>query len=165
MHGESHRAAAVAFGGLIALAVAMGIGRFVYTPILPFMVESLDLTKAEAGAIASSNFFGYLLGALLATKESLSGGRRLWLLTALAISALSTGAIRHRCRAVGGGQQRLGGTGGRRAVRRYVYGNHSAWTGQCTTVVVRRPTPHAGADDGGLRTGSDDRPILRWDRL
>jgi fucose permease len=44
------------------------IGRFVYTPILTFMVESLELTKAEAGAIASSNFIGYLLGALAAAK-------------------------------------------------------------------------------------------------
>jgi len=33
--------------GFIALAVAMGIGRFVYTPILPFMAEGLGLTKAK----------------------------------------------------------------------------------------------------------------------
>ncbi|MCZ6733957.1 MAG: YbfB/YjiJ family MFS transporter, partial [Gammaproteobacteria bacterium] len=26
----------------------MGIGRFVYTPILPLMVEALDLTRAQA---------------------------------------------------------------------------------------------------------------------
>ena len=74
MQCESDRAAVVSFGGLIALAAAMGIGRFVYTLILPFMVESLELTKAEAGVIASSNFFGYLLGALLATKSLSHGG-------------------------------------------------------------------------------------------
>jgi hypothetical protein len=37
---------ATAFGGLIAIAAALGIGRFVYTPILPPMVETLGLTKS-----------------------------------------------------------------------------------------------------------------------
>ena len=85
--------AAVALGGLIALAAGMGIGRFVYTPILPFMVESLDLSKSEAGLIASANFFGYLIGALVAAMNGLPGGRRGWLLAALAASGLSTGAM------------------------------------------------------------------------
>ena len=84
---------AVALGGCIALATAMGIGRFVYTPILPFMVEGLGLSQAEAGIIASANFLGYLLGALAAAKASLPGGRRRWFLVALAISALTTAAM------------------------------------------------------------------------
>jgi predicted MFS family arabinose efflux permease len=86
-------AVAVALGGCLALAAAMGIGRFVYTPILPFMVEDLGLSQAEAGVIASANFLGYLLGALAAAKASLPGGRRRWFLVSLAISALTTAAM------------------------------------------------------------------------
>ncbi len=93
MNGGSHRATGIALGGLIALAAAMGIGRFVYTPILPFMEESLDLTKTEAGVIASVNFLGYLLGALAASTAALPGGRRGWFLAALAMSAVSTAAM------------------------------------------------------------------------
>src|SRR2546430_5468787 len=81
-----------ALGGLIALAAALGIGRFVYTPILPPMIEAL-LSKSEAGLIASVNFVGYLLGALLAAMPGLVGSRRLWLLGALAISAVTTAAM------------------------------------------------------------------------
>ncbi len=83
----------VALGGLIIIAAAMGIGRFVYTPILPFMDETLGLTKAQGGLIASANYLGYLLGALAASLIALPGGRRRWILGALALSALSTGAM------------------------------------------------------------------------
>ena len=84
---------ALAFGGLIALAAAMGIGRFVYTPILPFMEQALGLSKAEAGIVASANFLGYLLGALGAAAGRLPGRRRLWFLAALGISAVTTAAM------------------------------------------------------------------------
>ena len=82
-----------AFGGLIALAAAMGVGRFVYPPILPFMADELGLSAPAAGVIASANFLGYLLGALAAAAGALPGGRRAWFLAGLTLSALTTGAM------------------------------------------------------------------------
>ena len=77
-------------GGMLALVVAMGIGRFVYTPILPMMVDELGLSASQAGMIASSNFLGYLIGALLASTSLVKGSQRTWMLVALMASALTT---------------------------------------------------------------------------
>ncbi len=85
--------AALALAGCLALAVAIGIGRFVYTPILPYMTTGFGLGKSEAGLIASANFLGYLLGALTAAWKPVPGDQRLWLTGALAASAATTGAM------------------------------------------------------------------------
>jgi hypothetical protein len=57
-------ALAVALAGLVALAVAMGIGRFAFTPILPMMQEDAGVSIAMGGWLASANYLGYLAGAL-----------------------------------------------------------------------------------------------------
>lgn len=57
---------AKALAGLAALAVAMGIGRFAFTPILPMMLQDAGLSIASGGLLASANYLGYLLGALSA---------------------------------------------------------------------------------------------------
>ncbi len=83
----------LALGGMIALAVGIGVGRFVYTPILPVMVDALKLTTSQAGLIASSNYLGYLAGALLAALSVFRGSRRSYLLGALAVNALGLVAM------------------------------------------------------------------------
>jgi predicted MFS family arabinose efflux permease len=57
-------AAAAASIGLLALASAMGIGRFSLTPILPLMQQDAHLTLTVGGWLATGNYIGYLLGAL-----------------------------------------------------------------------------------------------------
>ncbi|WP_244785782.1 YbfB/YjiJ family MFS transporter [Cupriavidus pauculus] len=56
---------AVAMAGLVSLALAMGIGRFAFTPLLPMMLHDGAVTLAGGGALATMNYIGYLLGALL----------------------------------------------------------------------------------------------------
>ncbi|TGQ51098.1 MFS transporter [Mesorhizobium sp. M1C.F.Ca.ET.193.01.1.1] len=73
---------------MTALAVAMGIGRFVYTPILPGMMEELHLTPADAGWIASANYLGYLIGAFAAAGGWAHGRERLLMFVSLAASAV-----------------------------------------------------------------------------
>nr|WP_255592741.1 YbfB/YjiJ family MFS transporter [Bordetella sp. BOR01] len=56
----------LAWPGLLALAVAMGIGRFAFTPLWPLMAQDAGLSLAQGGWLASANYAGYLLGALAA---------------------------------------------------------------------------------------------------
>ncbi len=56
----------LAFSGMLALAIAIGVGRFAFTPILPMMQKDYGLTLRAAGLLASANYVGYLVGALSA---------------------------------------------------------------------------------------------------
>lgn len=75
-------------GGMSALIVAMGIGRFAFTPILPMMLDRHLFTTVGAGYLASSNYLGYLIGALCLTIFPLK--RRDWLLTTGLLVSIAT---------------------------------------------------------------------------
>src|SRR5438093_3374759 len=61
-------ASSVALAGFAALAVAMGIGRFAFTPILPMMQADTGLSVAAGGWLASANYLGYLAGSVAALR-------------------------------------------------------------------------------------------------
>ena len=50
--------------GLAALASAMGVGRFAFTPLLPLMQAHDGLSLGQGAWLASANYLGYAVGAL-----------------------------------------------------------------------------------------------------
>ena len=77
-------------GGIFALVIAMGIGRFSYTVILPYMQEAFEFSRATAGYLATSNYLGYLVGAWVAGRLPIGNKRILFLQITLVISILTT---------------------------------------------------------------------------
>ncbi len=65
MSAHHARPLATAVAGLCALAVAMGIGRFAFTPLLPMMLHDGVITLPVASWLATANYIGYLVGAIL----------------------------------------------------------------------------------------------------
>lgn len=58
--------AALCLAGALALALAMGIGRFAFTPLLPLMMRDGRLDAGGGAVLAAANYLGYLAGALSA---------------------------------------------------------------------------------------------------
>ncbi len=81
-----------AFTGMLLLALALGIGRFLLTPLLPMMQTDAGLDLVAGGWLASVNNVGYLAGALLCTllplraRPALRSG-----LVAIAVATLGMG--------------------------------------------------------------------------
>ena len=88
----------IALAGLVSLAVAMGIGRFAFTPLLPMMLSDGVVDLPGASWLASANYLGYMLGAIFCTLQPWIWARLRWL-PALAFSSLvragllATGAL------------------------------------------------------------------------
>jgi predicted MFS family arabinose efflux permease len=91
-NGDGPSPMLVAVAGALVLVTVMGIGRFAYTPLLPRLRDALGLGIAAAGDIATANFVGYLLGALLSGPLAARPGRMRWLYAALLLSTLTTAA-------------------------------------------------------------------------
>ena len=78
--------------GLGALALAMGVGRFAFTPLLPMMEHDGLISVAGGGLLASVHFVGYWVGALLAAKLTVAPGVVLRLsLAAIAVATVGMG--------------------------------------------------------------------------
>ena len=85
-------AATIVVVGLLALAAAMGVGRFAFTPLLPLMQAHDGLSLGQGAWLASANYLGYAAGALAcglrppAPQAAARGG-----LVAVAVSTLAMG--------------------------------------------------------------------------
>lgn len=63
--GHPNRASrATVLRAAAGLAAAMGVGRFVYTPLLPLMQEQTGASPADTALVATANYLGYFLGAV-----------------------------------------------------------------------------------------------------
>ncbi|QGW82656.1 YbfB/YjiJ family MFS transporter [Variovorax paradoxus] len=63
--GQNRRGAwRAALACMVTLAVAMGLGRFAFTPMLPIMLHEGKLQLEAGGVLASLNYLGYFLGAV-----------------------------------------------------------------------------------------------------
>lgn len=90
------RVPAVAWGGAAAMAIAMGLARFAYTPIIPAMHAQAGLSAADAGYLATSNYAGYTVATLwpiFARRLGFSPGPRATVQVALALCLATTLAM------------------------------------------------------------------------
>jgi len=110
----------VCAAGFLSLAVAMGIGRFAFTPMLPLMIRAGSADVAAGGWLATANYAGYLLGALSTARLPFTP-QRVGLI-ALALIAASTAAMG------------LGGSLASWLLWRFVAGAASAWVLVSTSV-------------------------------
>lgn len=94
----------IALSGFVVLIVAMGIGRFAFTPQVPLMIRDCQLTLTSAGLVAAMNYLGYLFGAWDAMRAhrhvesrlyaGVFGAVALTFLSALADNAIAHGLLR-----------------------------------------------------------------------
>jgi len=86
--------AGVVGAGLLSLAVAMGIGRFAFTPLLPLMLRDGDLSSMAGAEWAMANYLGYLVGALTAGRVATHPRRASLIgLVGVAITTIATGFV------------------------------------------------------------------------
>lgn len=86
---DARSAASLAWPAALALAAAMGIGRFAFTPVWPLMAQEGGLSLAQGGWIASANYAGYLLGALAAVAWPVRRLRSQLAISLLAVALLT----------------------------------------------------------------------------
>ncbi|WP_228282694.1 YbfB/YjiJ family MFS transporter [Brevibacterium atlanticum] len=78
--------------GALGLSVAMGMGRFFYTPALPLMVAALHWGSAPGAWIATLNYVGYFIGTLVIARGWVEPNRFVYRLS-LIVSTLGLAAV------------------------------------------------------------------------
>ena len=78
--------------GALGLSVAMGMGRFFYTPALPLMVAALHWDSAPGAWIATLNYVGYFIGTLVIAQGWVEPNRFVYRLS-LIVSTLGLAAV------------------------------------------------------------------------
>lgn len=80
----------VILAGALVLLVVHTLGRFIYTPLLPWLIRDGVLTVKQGADVASWNYLGYLTGAVLAMRWHRIEQIRAVLPWALGINVLCT---------------------------------------------------------------------------
>lgn len=78
--------------GALGLSVAMGMGRFFYTPALPLMVAALHWSSAPGAWIGTLNYVGYFIGTLVIAQGWVEPNRFVYRLS-LIVSTLGLAAV------------------------------------------------------------------------
>ncbi|KEF30354.1 hypothetical protein D777_02902 [Marinobacter nitratireducens] len=76
--------------GAVVLLVVHGLGRFIYTPLLPYLVDDGQFSAANGAAVATWNYLGYLMGAMLAIRWHRIDQIRVLLPISLAVHVITT---------------------------------------------------------------------------
>src|SRR5947209_8137905 len=85
-------AGAVVWTGLVGLAVAMGIGRFAFTPLLPLMQQDAGVSLVQGSSLATANYVGYLVGSVICLAWPPAPERAVrWGLVSIALFTLAMG--------------------------------------------------------------------------
>ncbi|WP_119025936.1 YbfB/YjiJ family MFS transporter [Acinetobacter soli] len=77
----------ILFAGISSLIVAHGLGRFAFTPLLPYLIQDNVITLAQGANLATWNYIGYLVGALVAVSLHERNSTQSVLIWALLVNA------------------------------------------------------------------------------
>ena len=89
---EKPTAGAAVWTGLVGLAVAMGIGRFAFTPLLPLMQQDAGVSLVQGSWLATANYLGYLAGAVICIASPPAPARAIrWGLVSIALLTFGMG--------------------------------------------------------------------------
>ncbi|WP_299003384.1 YbfB/YjiJ family MFS transporter [uncultured Shewanella sp.] len=78
--------------GFCLFFMALGVNRFAYTPVIPFLVHEHWLTHSQAGYVAGANLLGYFVGALIAHKFNQIIHPRILMVSLLCLYVIATSA-------------------------------------------------------------------------